>query len=133
MFTLSSRPNMKRKFAALVSMTVLAVQFIGCAAPSSYTTREYPTVPKPSTDNTDYQTWAAYYSDQFQSLGDKVVPPPASHPDAAKKAFADAKLAYDQQVSAGKHQWNQSKKNANTMYYVLGAVAAGIVLFNVAF
>lgn len=121
-----------RRFALSFALFLPVISAVGCASSSSYTTRAYPTVPQPAADNQDYQTWAAYYSDQFQALGDKTVPPANNAPDSAKKAYADAKLAWDQHVSGSKQMEAQSHKAVNTMWYAIGGVAATILLLNFA-
>jgi hypothetical protein len=81
-----------------VGLTALSVIFSGCAA-SSYTTRAYPTVAKPSPASTDYTEWLNFYTDQFHVNGDNVDPPGADYPEVAKKAYMDAKLQWDQYVA----------------------------------
>jgi len=116
----------------VIILGVLSAILAGCAASSGYTTRAYPTVPKPTADSDDYVTWMDYYTDQFASVGEKVEAPSPSASENAKKAYADAKSNWDKHVSASELQMQQSKKAANTMWYAIGGVAAALLVLNLA-
>jgi hypothetical protein len=123
---LSGIGSIIRHSRSLVLALVLSLFTVSCATTSSYTTRAYSTVPQPALTSTDYSAWLNYYTDQLQTYGERVALPPVNYPEEAKKAYADAKLTWDQQVSIIKK--SEQRQNNETLLYLGAGIGTTLVL-----